>query len=107
MIDDVALCRRLIKESNEMIERLNRVLSSPNKIRAIPGLKSGAERGLVIMTAGEVQLVDEARGKWQPMRLEATNVQTGHRTRLQFENFRANQNIQADYFTTRYLERER
>lgn len=61
---------------------------------------------LKVMTAGEIQLVDEARGKWQPMRLEATNIQTGHRTRLQFENFRANQNIQADYFTTRYLERE-
>jgi predicted RND superfamily exporter protein/outer membrane lipoprotein-sorting protein len=61
---------------------------------------------LKVMTAGEVQLVDEARGKWQPMRLEATNVQTGHRTRLQFENFRANQNIQADNFTIRYLERE-
>jgi tetratricopeptide (TPR) repeat protein len=51
VIDDVSLCRRLIKESNEMIERLNAVLSSPNKIRAIPGLKSGAERGLGLLNA--------------------------------------------------------
>ncbi len=51
VIDDVAMCRRLIKESNEMIERLNAVLASPNKIRAIPGLKSGAERGLGLLNA--------------------------------------------------------
>ena len=51
VIDDVAMCRRLIKESNEMIERLNAVLSSPNKIRAVPGLKSGAERALGLLNA--------------------------------------------------------
>ncbi len=51
VIDDVAMCRRLIKESNDMIERLNAVLSSPNKIRAVPGLKSGAERALGLLNA--------------------------------------------------------
>ncbi|MSP23997.1 MAG: tetratricopeptide repeat protein [Myxococcales bacterium] len=49
LIDDLTTCRRLIKESNEMIERLNAVLTSPNKIRAIPSLKSGAERGLGLL----------------------------------------------------------
>jgi len=51
VIDDVALCRRLVKESNEMIERLNAVLASPNKIRAIPGLRLGAERGLGLVNS--------------------------------------------------------
>jgi hypothetical protein len=51
VIDDVALCRRLVKESNEMIERLNAVLASPNKIRAVPGLQAGAERGLGLLNA--------------------------------------------------------
>lgn len=51
IIDDIALCRRLIKQSNEMIERLNAVLSSPNRVRAIPGLKVGAERALGMLNA--------------------------------------------------------
>ena len=32
-----------------MIERLNAVLSSPNNIRAIPGLKASAERALGLL----------------------------------------------------------
>ena len=54
----------------------------------------------------DVQLVDPERGKWQQMRLEAANTQNGHRTVIQFENFKANQNIKDDFFTTRYMERE-
>ena len=54
----------------------------------------------------DVQLVDPVRGKWQQMRLEAANIQTGHRTVIQFDNFKANQNIKDDFFTTRYMERE-
>lgn len=51
VMDDVALCRRLLKESNDMIERLNAVLASPSKIRAIPGLRIGAERGLGLVNS--------------------------------------------------------
>ncbi|MEZ4437834.1 MAG: tetratricopeptide repeat protein [Polyangiaceae bacterium] len=51
IIDDIGICRRLIKESNEMIERLNAVLASPNRIRALPELKVGAERALSILNA--------------------------------------------------------
>ncbi len=46
IIDDVARSRRLIRESNDMIERLNAVLASPNRIRALPGLRAVAERGI-------------------------------------------------------------
>jgi tetratricopeptide (TPR) repeat protein len=62
VIDDVALCRRLIKESNEMIERLNAVLASPNKIRAVPGLKAGAERGLGLLNSIALARVTLAKG---------------------------------------------
>jgi len=62
IIDDVAMCRRLIKESNEMIERLNAVLSSPNKIRALPALKSGAERGLGLLNSIAMARMSLANG---------------------------------------------
>lgn len=62
IIDDVAMSRRLIKESNEMIERLNAVLSSPNKIRAMPGLKVGAERALALVNSIAKARLALARG---------------------------------------------
>jgi tetratricopeptide (TPR) repeat protein len=46
VIDDVVQCRDLIKQSNDMIEKLNAVLSSPNRVRAFPELKAGEERAL-------------------------------------------------------------
>ncbi len=62
IIDDVALCRRLIKESNDMIERLNAVLGSPNRIRAVPGLRAGAERGLGLLNSVAKARIAVARG---------------------------------------------
>jgi tetratricopeptide (TPR) repeat protein len=46
VIDDVGQCRDLIKESNELIERLNAVLNSPNRVRAFPELKAGEQKAL-------------------------------------------------------------
>jgi hypothetical protein len=46
VIDDVNQCRELIKQSNEMIEKLNAVLSSPNRVRAFPELKAGMEKAI-------------------------------------------------------------
>ncbi len=57
-------------------------------------------------TFSDIRQMDAKRGKWQAMRMEASNVQTGHRTVIQFENFKANQNVKDDYFTTRYMEKE-
>jgi len=54
----------------------------------------------------DVLLVDPGRAKWHPMRLEATNIQTGHRTIIRFENFKVDQQIKDEFFTTRYMERE-
>lgn len=63
-------------------------------------------RPLKILTAADVQIVDPVRGKWQPMRLEMVNTQTGHKTIIEMENFKANEKINDEFFTTRYMERE-
>lgn len=54
----------------------------------------------------ELQEVDPARHKWQAMRLEAKNQQTGHQTVINFENFKVNQKVRDEFFTTRYMEKE-
>jgi uncharacterized protein len=55
-------------------------------------------------TAKRIEKVDAKNDKWQPMYLEAENVQSNHRTKLEFKNFKANVGISDDKFTTRYLE---
>jgi predicted RND superfamily exporter protein/outer membrane lipoprotein-sorting protein len=54
----------------------------------------------------DVRLLDPARGRWQAMQLEAANLQTGHRTIIRFENYKVNQQVKDEFFTTRYMERE-
>lgn len=54
----------------------------------------------------DIQLVDAAQGKWQAMRLEANNLQTGHRTSIRIESFKLSHDVSNDVFTPRYLERE-
>ncbi len=58
-------------------------------------------------SASELQQLDPALHRWQANRLESLNVQTGHRTVLEFRNTKVNQNVGDDVFTTRYMERER
>ena len=60
----------------------------------------------IVSKFSDIQLVDKERNKWQPMRLEAANMQTGHKTVIQFQNFKANQNVKDEFFTTRYMERD-
>jgi uncharacterized protein len=58
------------------------------------------------VTAGQVEKVDAKNDKWQPMRLEAENVQTGHKTVIEFSNFKAGVGVKDDEFTSRSLERQ-
>jgi len=61
---------------------------------------------LLKKTASEdVRKVDAKNGKWQAMRLIAENVQTGHKTIIDFENFKANVGVADDVFTPRALEK--
>ena len=63
-------------------------------------------RPLKVLRGLDVQAVDLARGNWQAMRMEATNLQTNHRTLVRLENFKANQRLSDELFTTRHMERE-
>jgi hypothetical protein len=40
------------------------------------------------------------------MRLEAKNLQTGHRTIITFDSFKLDPEVKEELFTTRYLEKE-
>ncbi|MEJ8838044.1 outer membrane lipoprotein-sorting protein [Ramlibacter sp. AN1133] len=62
------------------------------------------EQPLKTIVFSELRLVDAGRGKWQAMQMEASNVQTGHRTVIRVENFKANQNVKDELFTPRYME---
>lgn len=66
------------------------------------------EGGQMLKTSlfSALEEVDAKRGKWQAMRLEARNLQTGHRTEIRFENFKANQQVKNSFFTTAYMEKE-
>ncbi|MBX9703335.1 MAG: outer membrane lipoprotein-sorting protein, partial [Silvanigrellaceae bacterium] len=56
--------------------------------------------------ARKVQKIDDKQDKWQPMEIEAQNVQTGHKTILEFTNFKANVGLSVDLFTLRTLEKQ-
>lgn len=54
---------------------------------------------LKTVTVGDIQLVDSARGKTQFMRIDAINLQSGHRTAMRFEQFKANAGVSAEVFS--------
>jgi len=54
-----------------------------------------------------VKEVDPKAHKWWAVRREVLNHQTGHRTELAFDLLDAGQSVPDDFFTTRYLEREK
>ena len=64
-------------------------------------------RPLKTMMVPEVVEVDAATHKWWAMKREIKNVQTGHSTTIIFENLDTKKPVGEDFFTTRYLEREK
>jgi len=66
-----------------------------------------AGRPLKTMVVPEIVEVDPAAHKWWALRREVRNVQTGHSTLLTFENLDVKTPVGEDFFTTRYLEREK
>jgi len=66
-----------------------------------------AGRPLKTMLVPEVVEVDAAARKWWATKREVRNHQTGHSTRLTFEHLDTKKPVGNDFFTTRYLERER
>jgi hypothetical protein len=67
-------------------------------------LLDAGEQPLKTIVFSDLRLVDAGRGKWQAMQMEASNLQTGHRTVIRIDNFKANQDVKDDLFTPRYME---
>ncbi|MGH7259291.1 MAG: outer membrane lipoprotein-sorting protein [Nitrospiraceae bacterium] len=66
-----------------------------------------AGRPLKTMVVPEIVEVDSTTHKWWALKREVKNVQTGHSTLLTFENLDTKKPVGEDFFTTRYLEREK
>lgn len=64
-------------------------------------------RHLKTQVVPEVREMDPKKHKWWATRREVVNHQTGHSTLLVFDSLNAEQQIQEDFFTTRYLQREK
>ncbi|MGH7230528.1 MAG: outer membrane lipoprotein-sorting protein [Nitrospiraceae bacterium] len=66
-----------------------------------------AGRPLKTQVVPQVKEVDAGAHKWWAIRREIVNHQTGHSTLLVFDALDAEQAAPEDYFTPRYLEREK
>ncbi len=49
LIDDIAQCRELIRQSQILVAKLNAILTSGARVRAFPELKAGDERALSLL----------------------------------------------------------
>lgn len=67
----------------------------------------GSGRLLKTQVIPTVKEVDPKAHKWWAVRREVVNHQTGHRTELLFDVLDAGRQVSDDFFTTRYLEREK
>jgi hypothetical protein len=56
------------------------------------------------MTADDIRPIGKT-GKWRAYFVEMQNNQTGHRTELQYNDIRVDQDLHDDVFTIRSLER--
>jgi hypothetical protein len=63
-----------------------------------------ANQPLKRITASDIRQVGSI-GRWQPMTSEAENLQTGHRTGILLEEFKAEQNVPENLFTPKELEK--
>lgn len=67
----------------------------------------GSGRLLKTQHIPAVKEVDTKAHKWWALKREVVNHQTGHRTELMFDALDADKPVSEDFFTTRYLEREK
>ncbi|MBM3394292.1 MAG: outer membrane lipoprotein-sorting protein, partial [Betaproteobacteria bacterium] len=61
---------------------------------------------LKTMKYSNIKLADAAKKRYQPLLLEAHNVQTEHRTQIKIVESKSNTGVKDDFFTTRYMEQE-
>ncbi|MFN0038396.1 MAG: outer membrane lipoprotein-sorting protein [Burkholderiales bacterium] len=53
-----------------------------------------------------IKLADAVKKRYQPLLLEAHNVQTEHKTQIRIDESKSNTGVKSDYFTTRYMEQQ-
>lgn len=58
-----------------------------------------------VFKASDIQLVDKENNRWQAMTMEMANVQTNHKTIINFDNYRVNTGVDDKYFSQRNMER--
>lgn len=49
VIDDVNQCKELIRQSYQLVDKLNIILNATNRVRAFPELQAGEERALALL----------------------------------------------------------
>jgi hypothetical protein len=79
-------------------------ISKANAVALRSDLWDGAMQPVKRIRNGEVQPVGGNK-RWQAMRTEAENLQTGHRTLIVFEGFEADRQLAASLFTPKELEK--
>ncbi len=94
-----------VKANSGYSKRVNWIRKD-NYIAAKNEIWDASGQMLKTIMLADIKLVDSTRDKWQAMYFEAANLQTGHRTIIHIENFKVNQQVKDDVFTTRYMERD-
>jgi outer membrane lipoprotein-sorting protein len=56
-----------------------------------------------LLKVSTMERIDQVQGYWTPMETVMENVQTGHKTRLEVQKIRYNENLDPDLFTTNFL----
>jgi tetratricopeptide (TPR) repeat protein len=62
LVDDVALCKTLIKKSNGLVERLNAVIGASNRVRLFPEIMAGEMRAVGLLNRISRARLEVARG---------------------------------------------
>jgi len=66
-------------------------------------------QGQLLKTAisAEIRRMDDKKGRWQPMHVEVHQHQTGHTTVIEFNRFSVSQGVSDEFFSPRYMEKEK
>ncbi len=62
VIDDVNLCKTLLRQSYQLIDKLTIILNASNRVRAFPELQAGEERALALLNRLSKMRLAIARG---------------------------------------------
>ncbi len=83
VIDDVNECKTLIKQSNDLIERLTILTNAANRVRAFPELEAGEARALGLLNEVTRARLELAKGfddtEKEPMRADFLQVRDERR----------------------------